>query len=109
MVDRNRGVGSEAEDLFWDCAAQLYEIDGLVESTMFGFRCLRVDGQFVAMPADCRLWVKLPEKRVTQLIEAGQGEICAPSGRPFREWVQVPALDEDLWMALLRESIDFVR
>jgi hypothetical protein len=28
---------SDAEKLFWDCAAQLFEIPGVEESTMFGF------------------------------------------------------------------------
>lgn len=98
-----------ADDLFWDCAAQLYEIEDVVESTMFGFRCVRVAGQFVAMPADGRLWVKLPEARVSGLIDDGVGEVCAPGGRPFREWVAIADLDEALWMTLLRESIEFVR
>ncbi len=98
-----------AEALFWDCVAQLYEIDGVVESTMFGFGCLRVEGQFVAMPADDSLWVKLPKARVESLIDSGVGEVCAPNGRPFREWVGVRRLDEATWMNLLRDSIDFVR
>lgn len=100
---------SPAEALFWDCAAELHEIDGVAESTMFGFRCVRVDGEFVGMPADDRLWVKLPAKRVADMIASGEGTVCAPNGRPFREWVGVPDLDEGRWMALLRESVDFVR
>ena len=100
---------SGAEDLFWDCAAQLYETDGVVESTMFGFRCLRVDSQFVGMPADNQLWVKLPEDRVAAMIEDGTGEVCAPNGRVFREWVGVRVLNEAQWLNLLRESIEFVR
>ena len=98
-----------AEDLFWDCAPTLYELDDVRESTMFGFRCIRVGDQFVGMPANDRLWVKLPEQRVNELIDAGIGEVCAPAGRPFREWVAVPALDEALWTDLLRESVEFVR
>lgn len=98
-----------AATLFWDCAAELYNLPGVVESTMFGFRCVRVDDQFVGMPADESLWVKLPAPRVTELIDSGVGEVCAPSGRPFKEWVGVRKLDEQLWLELLRESIDFVR
>ena len=96
-------------DLFWDCAAQLYEVDGVVESTMFGFRCLRVGDQFLAMPADGQLWVKLAEARVDEMIDSGAGVVCAPAGRPFREWVGITTLDEELWLELLRESIEFVR
>lgn len=76
---------------------------------MFGFRCLRVENQFVGMPANEQLWVKLPEDRVNQLIDDGVGEVCMPNGRRFREWVGIPDADEALWLALLTESIDFVR
>jgi hypothetical protein len=100
---------NDAEQLFWDCAAQLYDIDGVVESTMFGFRCIRASSQFVGMPAGNQLWVKLPEARVSELIDDGVGVVCAPNGRPFREWVGILAIDEDLWMDLLTASIDFVR
>lgn len=98
-----------ADDLFWDCAAELYQVPGVAESTMFGFRCVRVDEQFVAMPADESLWVKLPADQVEELIAIGVGEPCAPNGRRFREWVGVRSLDRDMWMDLLRDSIDFVR
>ncbi len=103
------GKTDEVEVLFWDCAAELYSLPGLIESTMFGFKCLRVDGQFVGMPADDSLWVKLPADRVVELIDSGVGEVCAPSGRPFKEWVGIRALDETLWLSLLNESIEFVR
>jgi hypothetical protein len=98
-----------AEEVFWDCAAQLFGLDGVEESTMFGFRCLRVENQFVGMPANDQMWVKLPEDRVTELIDDGVGEVCRPNGRRFREWVGVPDAYETLWLALLTESIDFVR
>ena len=100
---------TNANDLFWDCAAQLYEQPGVVESTMFGNRCIRVDDQFVGMPLDNSLWVKLPAPQVEQLINTGVGEVCAPNGRRFREWVGIPSLDEGLWLSLLNDSIVFVR
>lgn len=100
---------SSVEELFWDCAAELYNVDGVTESTIFGFKCLRVDNQFVGMPANNQLWVKLPEERVNQLIETGIGVECRPNGRTFREWVSIEKVDEELWLELLNESIDFVR
>ncbi len=105
MPDR----AGEAEDLFWACAERLYEQPGVAPSTMFGFPCIRVDDQFVAMPARDSLWVKLPADQVNHLIESGVGEICAPGGRPFREWVEIRSLDGPLWVKLLNDSIDFVR
>ena len=100
---------SEADELFWDCAAVMYNKPGVIESTMFGFRCIRVDDQFVGMPADDALWVKLPADRVTELIDSGRGEPCAPAGRRFKEWVKIRELDEGWWIELLEESIEFVR
>ena len=97
-----------ADELFWDCAAALFADSDVHESTMFGFRCVRHRSAFVGMPADNRLWVKLPADRVHELIESGVGEECAPNGRRFREWVKVPELNESLWLGLLQESIEFV-
>lgn len=98
-----------AEELFWDCAARLYEDGEVVESTMFGFRCLRIDGEFIGMPANDSLWVKLPAERVAAMLADGTGEPCEPNGRRFREWVGIRPHDEELWMAYLNESIEFVR
>lgn len=99
----------DASALFWDCAGQLYDTPGVEEGTIFGFRCLRVDEQFVGLPANGELWVKLPEARVNELIDEGIGEECRPNGRRFREWMAVRHIDEGLWIDLLEESIDFVR
>ena len=76
---------------------------------MFGFRCIRLGSQFVAMPANDRLWVKLPADRVSGLIDSGDGEACAPNGRRFREWVLISELNEALWLGFLHESLAFVR
>ncbi len=46
---------------------------------------------------------------MNDLIDDGIGEVCAPNGRPFREWVVIAAPDEALWMALLHDSVEFVR
>ena len=76
---------------------------------MFGFDCLRVQNQFVGMPANDQLWVKLPEERVNQLIADGVGDVCRPNGRRFREWVGIRQINEERWLEFLRESIEFVR
>jgi hypothetical protein len=96
-----------ADELFWDCAAQLFDNPEIHESTMFGFRCIRWRNEFVAMPAQDRLWVKLPAERVHELIESGGGEECAPNGRRFREWVKIAGLDEPRWLSLMTESVEF--
>ena len=42
------------------------------------------------------------------LIAEGAGLPFAPAGRRFREWVQVPGRDADLWQSLLDEGRAFV-
>ena len=96
------------EDAFWDVAEEFLARDGVEQGTMFGFRCIRADGEFVAMPGNRfgGMVVKLPADRVAGLIEDGIGSSIAPAGRPFKEWVGVN--DDSLWRRLIEESIRFV-
>ncbi len=102
---------SSAEALFWDLATELMgEDERIVEGTIMSSRCLRVGKEFLAMPHHKTegLVVKLPADRVSEIIEAGQGESFAPAGKVFKEWLAVTELDEDRWRDLLREGIEFV-
>lgn len=54
--------------------------------------------------------VKLPHQRVETLIGIGVGSpFDAGKGRAMREWLTVTADDEQSWLALAREALDFVR
>jgi hypothetical protein len=67
---------SAAEDLFWELAAELRRDDPrVVEGTIMKSRCLRVDGEFLALAdyKDSGLVVKLPRRRVAELIAEGKG------------------------------------
>jgi hypothetical protein len=82
----------------------------VTRSTMMGFPCLRVNGQFFAS-FDARtnsLVIKLPAARVDELIESDRGAPFAPAGSRFREWVAVNAGRSRLWPALLNEARAFV-
>jgi uncharacterized protein (TIGR02453 family) len=75
---------------------------------MMGLPCVRLRERFFAS-LDRRtgaLLVKLPARRVAQLIDAGHGEAFAPAGRVFREWVAVPRPDRRRWRGLLAEARD---
>jgi hypothetical protein len=100
-------VGAD-DTAFWEIADAFLVRDGVDEGTMFGFRCIRAKGEFVAMPGNTfgGLVVKLPADRVSGLIDQGVGQSVAPAGRPFKEWVAVD--DETLWTSLIEESIAFV-
>ncbi len=103
--------GSTAETVFWDLAAELMGADErIVEGTIMSSRCLRVGKEFLAMPHHKTdgLVVKLPAGRVSELIDAGQGESFAPAGKVFKEWLAVTEIDEANWRQLLREGIAFV-
>ncbi|MEM9133908.1 MAG: hypothetical protein AAF962_02790 [Actinomycetota bacterium] len=98
-------------DEFWDAAASL-QADGVIEEgTIMGGPCVRTGGgEFVGMPhhKGPGLVVKLPRARVQALIEEGSGQVFAPAGKVFSEWVLIEAYDEGVWESLLRESVAFV-
>lgn len=101
----------ENQALFWDVAANLLEEDGVTKSTMMGYPCLRVEGNFFAsvQPQSGNLIVKLPKARVAGLIEAGEGLAFAPNGRQFKEWVQFETRHRQHWLDLMTEAKAFVQ
>ena len=95
------------EEQFWSLAQPLLARAGATRSTMMGFPCLRLDGDFFAS-CDHRsgsLVVKLDEQRVIELVTAGKAEPFAPNGRPFREWASIPMRRARSWPALLDEAL----
>jgi TfoX N-terminal domain len=73
----------------------------------FGNGALCVNDRIFAMVSRDRLVVKLPARRVQDLIAAGQGEpFDAGKSRPMKEWL---VLGPDAgWLALGHEALDFV-
>jgi hypothetical protein len=104
MTDQARSQGDER---FWALAGPLLEQAGVTRSTMMGFPCLRLDGDFFA---SCdrhsgELVVKLNATRASALIEAGKAEPFAPNGRRFWEWARIPDRLHRSWPALLDEAL----
>lgn len=101
----------DADKLFWKLAAELHGEDTrVVEGTIMGGRCLRVDKEFLAL-VDYKgsgLVVKLPKQRVAALIAEGKGQPFGPGGKIFKEWLSVPKADRKQWLGLLREGVHFV-
>ena len=95
---------------FWDHVAPLLASGAAEQGSIMGGACLRVHGEFLAMPHHNGpgLVVKLPRERVAALIAEGRGQSFAPAGRVFREWLHVPAFDPQFWTDLLSEGIVFV-
>ncbi|MEV6269442.1 hypothetical protein AB0L64_19885 [Kribbella sp. NPDC051936] len=100
-------AGRDLYDALTD--ALLYD-PAIGRSTMMGYPCVRLAGQFLASyDAASGLVVKLPASRVSELVDAGDGIPFAPAGKVFREWVALPAVDRDLWRNLLDEAVAFAR
>ena len=69
--------------------------------------CVR--NKVFAMRVGEDLVIKLAPKRVAELIE---DRIAAPhvvKGGPMKEWASFPPATEKKWLALARESLDYVR
>jgi hypothetical protein len=76
----------------------------------FGASALKVNGSIFAMLTGGGLVVKLPRDRVTGYIENGTGlPFHSGKGIPMREWLTVVGDDQQSWLALAREALDFVR
>ena len=104
-------ASSDVDDaLFWDLAEPIMASGRAEEGELMRSRCLRVNGDFLAMPEyrTGDLVVKLPADRVAELIEQDLGLAFTPAKKVFKEWVQVPGRDEALWSALLDEALAFV-
>lgn len=75
----------------------------------FGSTSLKTGGRMFAMLAHERLVVKLPAKRVEELVAAGTGRRFDPGhGRLQREWLDVDGDDFETWLALATEAEAFV-
>jgi hypothetical protein len=75
----------------------------------FGATSLKAGGKIFAMLVKDRLVVKLPARRVDELIEAGQGQRYDPGhGRLQKEWLVVASGSADEWLAIASESEAFV-
>lgn len=104
MTERSQTPG---EERFWELAGPLLHEAGVTRSTMMGFPCLRLNGDFFAS-CDHRtgaLVVKLDERAVSALIDAGKAEPFAPNGRRFREWAIIPVRRQRSWQSLLDEAL----
>jgi hypothetical protein len=75
----------------------------------FGSGGLWVGGKlFVMMVAD-RLVLKLPRKRVEELVASGDGERFDPGhGRLMKEWLSLDQASSQPWLPLALEAMEFV-
>jgi hypothetical protein len=97
---------SDQDSQLWELAVPLLARPGVARSTMMGYPCLRLHGDFFASwdQRANQLVVKLDQNTVEALIENGDGLPFAPAGRRFREWLAVPATRPKRWPILLEDA-----
>ena len=75
----------------------------------FGASALKADGKIIAMLAAGELVVKLPRRRVDELVASGTGRPFDPGhGRVMKEWVAVNPREAGVWGELAREAREYV-
>jgi hypothetical protein len=75
----------------------------------FGSQALKISGAIFAMISGGRIVVKLPARRVAELIESGSGQsFDAGKGRPMKEWVGLLG-DDAACRDLVAEALAFGR
>ena len=80
------------------------------EGKGFGSSALKIDGRIFAMLSSrSEFVVKLPRKRVAELIGSGDGRAFdAGKGRPMKEWLVVPGTSALDWTSVAEEALAFV-
>jgi len=74
----------------------------------FGSNAIKINKSIFAMLANDRLVVKLPARRVAELITSGDGlPFDAGKGKPMKEWVSL-TVDDDACRELVAEAMAFV-
>jgi hypothetical protein len=100
--------GAAGEARFWELAQPLLDEAGVTRSTMMGFPCLRLHGDFFATcdRQTGSLVVKLDEDQVNRLVAAVRAEPFVPNGRRFREWAAIPYQRRRTWARNLDAALD---
>jgi hypothetical protein len=80
------------------------------EGKGFGSTALKTRGRIFAMLARDRLVVKLPARRVEELVAAREGERFDPrgDGRTMKEWLSLDPSSGRDWQQLAEEALEFV-
>lgn len=75
----------------------------------FGSGGLWASGKLFVMLVNDRLVLKLPRKRVDELVASGDGERFDPGhGRLMKEWLSLDPRSSESWLSLALEAMEFV-
>jgi hypothetical protein len=101
---------AQAHALFDPIAGRLLERDDVDIGPMFGSEGLRVRGKIFAFVGHLGgLVVKLPEARVTELVEQGVAARMVMRDRPMREWATIAVdVGPERWDDLIGEAFEYL-
>jgi hypothetical protein len=106
-------VGAETEERYESLVDELLGIPGVTPpqgGSGFGRGAIRFQKKIFAMFVRGRLVLKLPARRVDELVAAGEGvRFDANKGTPMREWFSLDPESALPWPPLAREALDFAR
>lgn len=76
----------------------------------FGSSALQVNNRiFCMLTSKEQFVVKLPKRRVYELVASGDGRQFDPGhGRLMKEWLAVEPSSNQNWLALAKEALEFV-
>ncbi|MEM8861719.1 MAG: hypothetical protein AAGD96_25620 [Chloroflexota bacterium] len=97
-------------DYFWTVVEPMLVDEALSKGRLMAYPCVRVNGNWFAAAHHITgdLVVKLPESRVQEIIEFGQGKSSWSGGRRFKERVIISERDRVFWIRLIREARTYV-
>src|SRR5215472_15123993 len=112
-MGKGDGDASGPEERFEYLVDELVQFPGVTPPSGgrgFGRSAVRFGGKIVVMLVRGRLVLKLPQGRVDELVQAGQGDrFDANKGTPMREWLSLDPESDLQWLPLAREALDFAR
>jgi hypothetical protein len=103
----------DARERYEDLVDEFAGVEGVTPpegGSGFGRGALRYQRKIFAMFVRGRLVVKLPKKRVDELVAAGRGvRFDANKGTPMKEWFSLDPESALDWPPLAREALDYAR
>jgi hypothetical protein len=103
----------DARERYEDLVDEFAGVEGVTPpegGSGFGRGALRYQRKIFAMFVRGRLVVKLPKKRVDELVAAGHGvRFDANKGTPMKEWFSLDPESALDWPPLAREALDYAR
>jgi hypothetical protein len=83
---------------------------GVVEGSMFGMPCLKIEKKMLGGLFGDAMTFKLPPDSREQALALSGAEPFDPGmGRPMKEWVVIPLEHAATWPGFAEQALEFVR